>query len=417
MTIGLYTPYEGDLANGYTVGATDWNGWFDSLSQYLNTQVQPAVLALQTATAIGAQSICNGRLTLQTGNPYPPDQSNVSNVYFTSTFGSQIGLYNGSVWQLFPITTDLVWSVTSTLTCDLVDFFVYQIAGSLLILANPYTTVTATSNPVAGSNQVISINNTSNMFPGDVIGISSGNAPTATWEFCCITAINNNVSITVDYLQQAYTTPTIHLANQPTAQSVIKLNGVPVLQSDNTKRYIGTACVINGTVTNQINQRCLANLYNRNPVQWFGAPNAAVTQPISSNTWLSGSKSFAAASVSWVPVVTPWGGNTLIQGTFQFFTAASTPTLVLGMGMNTWTSGTSGNFTGQGVGKINIGNSNFSTGEVAFNTTQGGRNIVYPWINNLAASTAATVAPSAFTTPNGAVYNLPSTFFGGTVNL
>jgi len=92
-------------------------------------------------------SICDGRITLETGVPISStDQTAKTNLFFTPYNGNQITIYDGSAWKLFTFTqlTLALGTLTSALSYDV---FIYDNSGTptLELLAWTSATVRATA--------------------------------------------------------------------------------------------------------------------------------------------------------------------------------------------------------------------------------------------------------------------------------
>lgn len=274
QAIPTVTPPDSDLPQGYVVQNTDWNGMFDTLYNYLNGTVVPAINALQTAPPpnVGAQTLCNGRLTAATGVPVPVnDISSTSTIYFTPFQGNLVGIYSPTLsgWTQYPLTTDLSLAVPSGVR-DLFDIYASWNGTSLVLTSQPYNTVTATNSPAAGYAVVINVPATTAFAVGDCVSLSSG----STFEEANITAISAGVSITVDLLQNTLTTPVVH-SQQPTT-AVAFQNGIPVLSSNFGCRYLGTIFVQSNALVDTAGCRGVGNFNYRWPRR-IAAVNTSAT--------------------------------------------------------------------------------------------------------------------------------------------
>ena len=261
MSIPNYIQPTPDFSQGYIVTPDDWNNNFDGITAFFNTQVVPAINALLAAPApnVGAQSFFNARMTASAGVPFPTaDVAGTGTIYLTACSGNLIGIYDtgNSSWSNFALTSDLVLSVPAG-TRDLFDVFVYNNLGSLALTTSPYHTQAVSNNPAAGANIVCNVASTTNLAIGDVISITDG----SNQQEAAITALVPNTSVTLDYLKTAFTAPTIRTA-VPTV-AVTTVAGVPVLSSDNGKRYVCTILVVNNQVWDTKYHRGIGNAYNR----------------------------------------------------------------------------------------------------------------------------------------------------------
>lgn len=264
MSISNIFPPYADLPNGYTVTEAEWNGQFNSIFNYLNNTVKPAVDALQAAPApvVGAQHFFDARLTLQTGVPISSvDQSAKTTIYLTPYGGNLIGLYSTgtSSWSNYTIGSDVSLAVPS-IKRQLFDVFVAQSSGTLIMEAGLYKNVTATNSPTAGTAKVITCADTSPFSVGMVISVSDG----SNAEECVITSLSTNVSITVDWLAAGYTTP--NLASQTPVTALEFQDGVLVKVGDHSRRYVGTVLTdASGQTHDTMSARLVANFYHPVP--------------------------------------------------------------------------------------------------------------------------------------------------------
>jgi len=256
----LSPPYP-DLPNGYIVTESEWNGQFNSIFNYCNATVKPAIDALQAAPPpqVGAQAFFNGRLTLESGVPISSaDQANKSTLYLTPSGGNLLGLFDtvSQTWSNYPFT-ELSIAVPAS-TRQLFDVFARQIGNVCSLELGGYKTITASNSPTAGTNKVINVASTADVVVGDVISIVSvGGA-----EEALVTALVTNTSITVDWLEFNHTTPVLGLAVPTNALSL--QDGVPVKDSDKSRRYCGTfSTLASGQTSDLPGARLVANYYNR----------------------------------------------------------------------------------------------------------------------------------------------------------
>jgi len=86
-----------------------------------------------------AASVCQGRLTLTTGTPVTT--SNVTaagTLYFTPYAGNQVGLYDGSAWELHEFTERSL-SLSGFTADKNYDIFLYDNSGTLTLSATAWT--------------------------------------------------------------------------------------------------------------------------------------------------------------------------------------------------------------------------------------------------------------------------------------
>lgn len=370
MVSGITPPF-GDLPNGYTVSEAEWNGQFNAIFDYLNNTLVPAVTTLQSAPSpdVGAQSFFNARLTLATGNAIPAtDQSAKTTLYLTPYNGNLIGLYNPSngSWSNYALSADISLAVPTAVR-DLYDIFVYQSGGSLALAASGYFTQAATNNPTAGTSKTINMTDTSKFAIGDIVSISDGSGQ----EDCYVSGLVTNTSITVDWLINSYTSPTVR--SNTRLESLTSLNGALLMNSDTSKRYIGTILVINSQCNDTVSNRSLANYHNR------------VFRKIESLATWAASYSVAASTT----IAAGQNNKTLGEERILFVTPASSTTMWSiqrhevsnGSGIYAFENVDGVAIARYGGDHVGASNSSYSlnlTGEIA----TGGRHWIHDWFQN-----------------------------------
>lgn len=237
MSIANLTPPFPDLPDGYVITQAEWNGQFNSIFNYANGTIKPAIDALQSAPppAVGAQSFFNARMTLESGVPVPTiDQFAKTTMYLTPYMGNLIGLYDEptSTWSNYTFS-ELGIPIPAGAR-QLFDLFVRQTGGVCSLEIGSYQTQAATNSPAAGNSVVISMVSTANFAIGDIISVNSVGGS----EECLITSLVTNTSITVDWLEFSHTTPTI-CSNVP-VNALAMQDGILVKASDHSRRYCGT---------------------------------------------------------------------------------------------------------------------------------------------------------------------------------
>lgn len=260
-TIPNYVQPTPDFSQGYIVTPTDWNSNFDGITSFFNTQIVPNMNALLAAPApnVGAQSFFNARMTASPGVPYPTTNiTGVSTINLTACNGNLIGLWDtgNSSWSNFALTSDIVLNVP-TATRDLFDIYIYNNLGTLTLTTSPYATQAVTNNPAAGASIVCNVASTTNLAVGDIVSITDG----SNQQEAAITNLVLNTSVTVDWLNTAFTAPTIRTA-KPTV-AVTTISGVLVSSADNAKRYVATILVVGNQVFDTEYHRGIGNAYNR----------------------------------------------------------------------------------------------------------------------------------------------------------
>lgn len=276
MAISSITPYLSAVSNGYVVTPDDWNGIFDNIHGYLNTTVKPAIDALQAAPPpdVAAQGTFQGRFGLESG--VAVSQGNVAgatNLYLNAFIGNLIGLYDDNLesWSNYEFTPSTPPTIAIPATSkELHDIWVSQSSGVIVLSQTGYKKVTASNNPTAGRDKVINLSDTDGIVVGDCVTVSDG----SNTEEVGVTVVVASTSITVDWLKNGYTTPTIK-TNKPLTNTVDQ-DGVLVQDGDTTKRY---GCTIltssSGTCDDSNTIRGVSNHYNRIPRHLRAIPAGA----------------------------------------------------------------------------------------------------------------------------------------------
>jgi len=97
-------------------------------------------------TLLSDHDVCNGRLTLASGDPTPSaEQTDKSTLYFTPYKGNRIGLYDGTKWKIYRFTE--ISGTVSGLGTDgyPADIFVYINGGVLYLAGIAWSSNTARS--------------------------------------------------------------------------------------------------------------------------------------------------------------------------------------------------------------------------------------------------------------------------------
>lgn len=187
-----------------------------------------------------------GRLYGTTGLPNA-DATATSTVYFGPVGAvNQIDLWNGTGFTTRTFS-ETAYTLTALVPRNIYDVYAYDNSGTLaldVISATP--TQTASNSPVAGSSVTINIASTTGFAVGDMVTVVDGsNSETEQ-----ITALVASTSITVGTLAHSYTTPAVYDLNQRSstaAQSITQ--GLITLNSDNTKRFVGSFFTLSATTT------------------------------------------------------------------------------------------------------------------------------------------------------------------------
>lgn len=186
-------------------------------------------------------TICNGRLTLESGVPISTsDQTAKTTLYFTPYKGNRIGLKSGSSWDLYSFTEKSL-SLSGYIKGVVYDIFAYLSSGAPVLESLAWKKVTASNSPTSGSGKTINISDTGDLAVGREVTVKDG----ANSEITTITALVANTSITVD-LANSYTTPDVYGFNTR-ATSLTLDDGKWVKSGATTRRYLGTIRITSTT--------------------------------------------------------------------------------------------------------------------------------------------------------------------------
>lgn len=130
----------GDISVGDVLQALVWKG----KAVVFGSNAQPTAIA-----ATVDPGVCQGRLTLATGNPAPDaDQTAKSTLYFTPYKGYRVALYNGSAWEEKTFTERSL--SLSSLTADKnYDVYLYDNSGTLTLELVAWTSDSARATALA----------------------------------------------------------------------------------------------------------------------------------------------------------------------------------------------------------------------------------------------------------------------------
>ena len=109
---------------------------------------------LTTILNVILPGLCNGRLTLTSGNPVTTaDVTGATTIYFTPYNGDKVSLFDGSNWKLYTFTERSL--ALGTLTADLpYDVFLYDNAGTLTLELTAWTNGTTRATALTTQNGV-----------------------------------------------------------------------------------------------------------------------------------------------------------------------------------------------------------------------------------------------------------------------
>ncbi|OQA77154.1 MAG: hypothetical protein BWY31_04533 [Lentisphaerae bacterium ADurb.Bin242] len=119
---------------------------FDSILGNLREADSAAIPEISIPPII---SICNGRLTLESGSPVSfTDQTAKTDLYFTPCNGNQIAIHDGEEWKLRSFS-ELHKSLTGTTANTNYDVFVWDNSGTLELELVPWANNTTRSTAIA----------------------------------------------------------------------------------------------------------------------------------------------------------------------------------------------------------------------------------------------------------------------------
>jgi hypothetical protein len=212
-------------------------------------------------------SICNGRLTLESGIPIPTtDQTAKTSIYFTPYKGAQISLYDGTRWKLYNFT-ELTLTVPATLF-KLFDIYIYDNAGTLTLEAVDWNQSTGSITGATNATPIVITSNSHGLSIGDLVGIASVGGNTAPngkiWRVSATTT--NTFTLEGSIGNGAYTSGgTWYKVPNTRATALTTQDGVCVKTGATTRRYLGTAMStdVSGQCEDSTSKRYLWNYYNR----------------------------------------------------------------------------------------------------------------------------------------------------------
>lgn len=179
MSIPQIVPPYPDLSNGYVVTELEWNGMFDTLYNYLNGQVKPAIDTIQATPASGATKEVNGlRMSLSSTDPAPSAGSSITgatSIYIHPYIHNKIGLYKGTAWQADELASPYAVSVPGGNPFRVGNIYAYDnlnFMNAEIDWWDSNARVTATiSNITIGTSPVLTTTTAHGLVAGDVVGI------------------------------------------------------------------------------------------------------------------------------------------------------------------------------------------------------------------------------------------------------
>ncbi len=244
-----------------------------SLTRVLRTQ-QASVTVMEAATnwPVIAQtvgfgedpSVCQGRLTLTSGNPFPTvDVVNGNRIFYTPEIGNLIALYTGAGWAQYEFS-ELEINLTNTpvLSGMLYDVCVKDVGGAATLTTNAWRYAGQAITGATNATPIVITSNAHGLSNGDeayVSGVEGNLAANGSWIVANVTA--NTFELVGSAGSGAYTAGGWMSARKSTGL-IVRQNGVQVLTSDRTSRVVGTFLSTSTQSTSDaITARLLANLY------------------------------------------------------------------------------------------------------------------------------------------------------------
>jgi hypothetical protein len=148
----LAQKYENDKQDINNLTAIDIA--YDDASSFADASASNAAKKSALSKIISAYSPCQGRLTLQTGNPFSVDnQTAKTSLYFTPFRGNNIALYDGTRWILSTFS-ELTLSLSGYTANKNYDIWVYSNSGTPTLDSTVWTNDTTRATSLAFQNGV-----------------------------------------------------------------------------------------------------------------------------------------------------------------------------------------------------------------------------------------------------------------------
>ena len=251
--------------------------WFDTTNNVVWSCLSGATGAAKWIQVFPADvdlAVCNGRLSLSSSDPIGENLSSQS-VYLLPYKGNRVKLWNGNNW-----ITQIIPAGLSPLTLS-APFGIYSIfLNSSLVLSSTQWTQSSwniSSVGVTGSVATIVVTSNHGLSVGQMVGVSGQTGTLGTdaknglnGRMWTITSIPQTNQLTLQQDATGLTGTISGLVYGPsTPPALTYQDGVLVLGSDTTKRFLGTVMCLDPTqsgtfaVQNTPRQRMLWNYYNR----------------------------------------------------------------------------------------------------------------------------------------------------------
>lgn len=159
--------------------------------------------------------ICDGRLTLATGNPVA-DTTGGTTVYFTPYIGNRISIFDGTNWKFYNFTerSIAITGQTNGIPCDI---FIFDNSGTLTLELSAWSSATTRStNIVLQDGVYVKTGATTRRYLGTILPTSGTTCNDDTlkrgvWNYC--NRVRRAVSKTDTTDTWTYTAASFHIAN------------------------------------------------------------------------------------------------------------------------------------------------------------------------------------------------------------
>lgn len=128
--------------------------WSAFTSLRAETEALEAQAIAFAGLAFDPASICNGRLTLQTGTPVTGSDVSGSTLYFTPYGGNRISLYNGSLWKV-SVFSEVSLAISGLSATTNYDVFLYLNSTTPTLELTAWTNDTTRATALVSQNGVL----------------------------------------------------------------------------------------------------------------------------------------------------------------------------------------------------------------------------------------------------------------------
>lgn len=271
------TPNAGNINGAATLVLT--TNYATAMIIYNGTQWDAMVISGLQATNY---SFCQGRLTPTSGTPVlSADVTAAGTVYWTPYNGNQIGLYNGTTWDVLAYAETSL-SLTGLVQNTMYDIFAYNNAGTLALEAlawNTPATGTITTPGITNASPPVVTSTAHGLAVDQIVtiaGVVGSTANNGTWRVSAVTANTftlNTLAGAAPGAPGAWTSGgTWWRQDQTTltrATALVYQNGILCKTGALTRRYLGTiriqptAAGLGGQTESSVLRRFVYNHYNQ----------------------------------------------------------------------------------------------------------------------------------------------------------